>query len=185
MPGFPEYEASTWGRVRSKDRIDSLNREKRGVLLRQFPDSKGNYMCVNLWRNGSPRMMRVHRIIAISFLPNPDNLPEVNHKDEDKRNNAVSNLEWCTHQYNNTYGSKRGKWVGEKNVAAKFSVETARFIYDNHIINGGTYSTSDLSRMTGVSLAHTSAIAHKNRRTEELSDIHSRHARQSNQAQQR
>ena len=172
IPDFPDYEASSLGRIRSKNRKDCLGRSKYGKVLSQFVDSRDCYVCVNVWRNGKSKMMRVHRLIAMAFLPNPHNLPEVNHKDENKRNNAVSNLEWCTHQYNNTYGSKRGKWVGEKNISAKFTAETARFIRDNHVVNGGKYGTTELSKITGVSLAHTSAIAHGNRRREEISGIH-------------
>ena len=64
----------------------------------------------------------VHRLVAQAFIPNPDNLPEVNHKNEDKSNNTVDNLEWCDHKYNNNYGTKierikkklieNGHWYG-------------------------------------------------------------------------
>ena len=52
------------------------------------------------------KMYRIHRLVAECFLPNPNNYAEVNHKDEDKSNNNVENLEWCTHQYNINYGSR-------------------------------------------------------------------------------
>ena len=55
---------------------------------------------------------RIHRLVAETFIPNPDNLPEVNHKDENKLNNEASNLEWCTHKYNSNYGS-RPRRIGE------------------------------------------------------------------------
>ena len=55
----------------------------------------------------------IHRLVAQAFIPNPNNLPEINHKDENPLNNNVDNLEWCTHQYNSNYG-KRPKKIGEK-----------------------------------------------------------------------
>lgn len=56
--------------------------------------------------NGKFKCELVHKLVAKAFIPNPDNLPCVNHKDEDKTNNKVDNLEWCTHKYNNNYGTK-------------------------------------------------------------------------------
>lgn len=55
--------------------------------------------------DGKTKMLSVHRLVATSFIPNPHNLPQVNHKDENKENNNVSNLEWCTAKYNTNYGT--------------------------------------------------------------------------------
>ena len=62
-------------------------------------------------KNGKMKMEYIHRLVAIAFIPNPNRLPQVNHKDEDKTNNCVENLEWCDSKYNNNYGThtKRGQ----------------------------------------------------------------------------
>ena len=65
------------------------------------------YEAVTLSKNGESKSFSVHRLVAESFLPNPDNLPEVNHKDENPRNNRVENLEWCTRPYNIDYSKSK------------------------------------------------------------------------------
>ncbi|ATN93890.1 HNH endonuclease [Lactobacillus phage LJ] len=104
------YQVSNMGRVRSLDREDALGRRLKGKVLAGRP-SKG-YLGVALYRDGHAKGYPVHRLIAKAFLDNPSNLPEVNHKDENKANNAVSNLEWCTSRYNCNYGT-RNERVGK------------------------------------------------------------------------
>ncbi len=96
-----KYQASNLGNVRS------LNYRKTSELklLKQKTDGNG-YKRVNLYKDGKRKNCRVHRLVAIAFLPNPNNLPVVNHKDEDKTNNNVNNLEWCTQEYNLNYGTR-------------------------------------------------------------------------------
>ena len=67
------------------------------------------YAVVSLYQDGTTKSKRVHRLVAEAFIPNPSNLPEVNHKDENKLNNDVTNLEWCDRLYNNNYGSHNQK----------------------------------------------------------------------------
>ena len=69
------------------------------------------YLYVNMSANGKYRSSSVHRLVAEAFIPNPERLPQVNHKDEDKFNNCVDNLEWCTASYNNSYGTKISRGV--------------------------------------------------------------------------
>lgn len=65
----------------------------------------------------------VHRLVATAFLPNPNNYPQVNHKDEDKQNNCVDNLEWCTGEYNINYGTRNSR-IAEKNSKPVRCIET-------------------------------------------------------------
>lgn len=105
------YEVSNFGRVRSLDMIlpcvangFKTTRVRHGVL-RKFHTGHSGYQYVLLLNNKHKRNFRVHRLVAQAFIPNPQNLPEVNHKDEDKSNNRADNLEWCTSSYNHCYGS--------------------------------------------------------------------------------
>ena len=104
--GFEDYQISSWGRVRSfkNNNIYYLNPMIRGYKGQQ-------YKCVRLFGKKSSKVFAVHRLVAAAFINNPNNYPVVNHKDEDKFNNRVENLEWCTQQYNCTYNDihvKRG-----------------------------------------------------------------------------
>lgn len=101
------YEVSNFGRVRSLDRCVVCSNGVRnisGQIIKPYTDTYG-YKVVKL-RNGKTRkMFFVHRLVATSFICNPNNLPVVNHKDENKENNHSDNLEWCTEKYNTNYGS--------------------------------------------------------------------------------
>lgn len=68
---------------------------------------RGGYLLINLYKDSKMKTYTIHRLITETYLPNPDNLPEVNHKDEDKSNNALSNLEWCTREYNINYSKAK------------------------------------------------------------------------------
>ena len=103
------YEISNLGRVRSyaQDRksgkIKTGNQTAKGYRSILLYDGKGN-----------SKWFPVHRLVAAAFLDNPDNLPQVNHKDENKLNNCSENLEWCTNEYNVRYGT-RNERVAESN----------------------------------------------------------------------
>lgn len=99
------YQVSNLGRVRSLDRVVTNYRGsfiKKGEIKAQSNLSKG-YKGVCLCKDGKQKTHKVHRLVAQAFLPNPNNLPQVNHKDEDKTNNRVDNLEWCDNEYNINY----------------------------------------------------------------------------------
>lgn len=109
IPGYEGlYEVSSYGRVKSLDRYDSRNCFRKGRILKQNNDGRG-YMSVQLCLNGKIKKYLVHRLVAQTFIPNPDNLPEVNHKDENPENNSVTNIEWCNRSYNINYGTRKDK----------------------------------------------------------------------------
>lgn len=117
------YEVSNLGRVRSF--------HGKGRILKQQPIRTG-YLIVWLY-NGKPhgngrcgKAYQVHRLVADAFLPNPNCLPEVNHINENKNDNRAENLEWCSHAYNSSYGT-RGKKIGAKLKNGKRSTPIDQF----------------------------------------------------------
>lgn len=105
------YQVSNLGRVKSLERYiyDTIGRKQyvKERILKQYT-VKGYKQVSLLFSNKHKRKM-VHRLVAEAFLPNPNNLPQVNHKDECKTNNYVENLEWCDASYNINYGTRNQK----------------------------------------------------------------------------
>lgn len=99
------YQVSDDGRVWSV--IKDKNR--RGGILKATK-TKGGYLQVGLSNNGVKKTY-IHRLVAEAFIPNPLNLTDVNHKNEDKTDNSVENLEWCDHKYNCNYGTRNKRCV--------------------------------------------------------------------------
>lgn len=118
------YQVSNLGNVKSLERYahTSNTRYNKHRLLRERilkpGKNKDGYSVVVLRKDCKGKSYYIHRLVAEAFLPNPHNLPEINHKDENKENNHVDNLEWCTHIYNGNYGTinirKRNQRLGFK-----------------------------------------------------------------------
>ena len=110
VKGYEEFiEVSNLGNVRRKAHsfIKTNGRwcHVRACELKPHKTKRG-YVLVKI---KCSKMISLHRLVATTFIPNPLNLPEVNHKDENKENNRVDNLEWCTHQYNSSYGTRNSR----------------------------------------------------------------------------
>lgn len=101
-PGFEQdYEVSNRGRICS-------HRKGHTRLLKPILEKWNGYFTVSLFdAKGKMHKVKVHRLVALAFIPNPHGYPCVNHKDEDKTNNHTDNLEWCSKAYNTTYGTSR------------------------------------------------------------------------------
>lgn len=95
------YQVSNLGRVKSLN----YNHTKKEKILTNNKHNT-NYLSVTLVKNKVKKQILVHRLVAEAFIPNKYNYPIVNHKNEDKSNNKVDNLEWCTYEYNNNYGTR-------------------------------------------------------------------------------
>ena len=92
------YEVSDLGNIRSLNNL--------GATPMKPTRNNLGYMKIILWKGGTPTYRTIHRLVAEAFLPNPQKLPQINHKNEDKVDNRVENLEWCTAKYNANYGTR-------------------------------------------------------------------------------
>ncbi len=133
IPGFEgHYQASTLGNIRSI---------KKEPIILKGDYQKNGYRRVYLWVGGEKKNCLVHRLVAETFIENPNRYSDINHKDEDKSNNSVENLEWCSHVYNMNYGSVKKKIsmaaqgrITSEETKQKLSIDTSR----RRWINDGT-----------------------------------------------
>jgi len=134
------YKVSNFGNVYSVRSDKQLKHSK----------NRGGYLFVVLCTDSKPKQFKVHRLVAISFLTNPDNKLQVNHIDEDKTNNRLDNLEWVTAKENTNYGSRNKK-------AAKSNSKNIKVIYQDN-----TYeywdSASEFAREFGIHRQHISDV---------------------------
>lgn len=132
------YQISSYGEVKSLDKEINLSNGgiyvKLGKMLLKHEDKYG-YWTVTLYRNRIPKTLKIHRLVALAFLENPNSLSQVNHKDENKKNNHVDNLEWCDCKYNNSYGT-RNKRISASRMGIgkgqKLSDKTRRKMSEAH-----------------------------------------------------
>lgn len=101
IQGFENYLISNFGRVKNLS-YNSMNKEQ---ILKPMKNTSG-YLYISLYKNGIRKNFLIHKLVAEYFLDNPLNLPEINHKDENKLNNHVDNIEYCDRKYNNNYGNR-------------------------------------------------------------------------------
>ena len=134
------YKVSNWGRILSLN----YNGTGKSDLMTPGTDTNG-YFYVGLWKNGKRKTCSVHRLVAFTFLENPENLPQVNHKDEDKTNNFVflnengsvdkekSNLEWKSPKDNINHGT-RNERVSKAMTNGKLSKRVLQLSLDGELI---------------------------------------------------
>lgn len=142
------YMISNMGRVKSVDSVrvyPNYKRKCKSKIRKQFPNWQGYLSCYVTNKKGDRILIRPHKVVCDVFIPNPNNYPCVNHKDENKQNNRVENLEHCTYSYNITYGSRKG----ERDVAVLQYDLDGNFIKEHK-------SVKDAAKEVG---AHRNAIS--------------------------
>jgi DNA-binding transcriptional regulator YiaG len=125
---FENYKINADGEIHSVSRNDSIGRYRKGKKL-STNLNKWGYEKVVLCKNGKPYTKSVHRLVAIHFIQNPKNKPQVNHKDGNKLNNKDSNLEWVTAKENQQHAVANGLYnLGEKHHNSKLTIKDIKEI---------------------------------------------------------
>ena len=139
------YKVSNRGDVYSVERRDVMGRKCGGRTLKTLRGKDG-YLRINLSKNGITKQYLIHRLVAQAFIPNQNNYLEINHKDENKTNNRVENLEWCTRKYNMNYGTRneRANQTQSKKVKA-INIKTGEVLAFNSAKEAGNKGYSRLS----------------------------------------
>lgn len=131
ISNFPEYQISDTGEVRSTKYWGQFRRINSDGILKQRTYKSG-YKYVNLYRGGHMYSVKIHRLVAQEFLPNPNSYPMVNHKDENKSNNNVDNLEWCDAAYNLNYRDlQKRSHIKQKRRIGAFTGSVKEFEFDS------------------------------------------------------
>ena len=147
--GASDYEISNLGRVRSNRRTD---RGFTDYIMKPKTD-KGGYLTIpSMYKDdGSVKTVKIHRLVAESFIENKYNLPQVNHIDGDKTNNSVSNLEWCTAKENFKHAKNNGlRPTGEEHGRHKLTWNDVRYIRKYCVKGSKEYGVNALGKKLGV-----------------------------------
>lgn len=166
IPGYLDlYEISSFGRVRSLERF--IN-DRGCVYLRKskllkLSKNKDGYLAVTLYKSGQRKTFKVHRLVAMAFIPNPDNLPMINHKDCNPANNTVENLEWCTQKYNVSYGTANQRRSKTLQNCNHFSKPVYQYTLDGVLVR--VWPSAAEAGRNGFCESHVAACCRGERKT--------------------
>lgn len=144
IDGFDDkYQVSNLGQIRST----YSGKKHRTIVLKPMVQKNG-YLYVVLWKDGKKKNKLIHRLVALAFVDNPNNYPEVNHKDENKENNTVDNLEWCEHKTNINYGTCKQKISESKINHPRHSKPTYQYTKTGELVQVWP-SAAEIERQLG------------------------------------
>lgn len=159
LPNLPNYDILPNGKV-----INLLAQKECSQR-----DNGSGYLITTLFDGEKYKNYYIHRLVAMAYLPNPNNLPCVNHKDENKTNNNVNNLEWCTYKYNNNYGNHTAKMIKtrqEKGFTIPQTAIEVEMIDKNTLEVINTFqSIKEAGRYLKKSPTHINEAAHGKRKS--------------------
>ena len=148
IEGFENYEVSNLGKVRNI---------KSGIMLKPWI-TKDGYLRHCLYKHNKRKNLLLHRIIATAFIDNPEKKPQINHIDENKLNNDLSNLEWCTERENAIHGTRT------KRVAEKCFKKVIQLDLNDNVLNEFE-SMTQAEQETGASVSHISSCCNGKRKS--------------------
>lgn len=162
-----EYQINELGQIRT---LKDTPKHKKYDLLKPQISKRNGYVYQMLYKNGKKKLLRVHRLVAEAFLANKNNLPQVNHKDGNKQNNCVDNLEWCNQSTNMKHAYKNGLQKPSENQKQsiintnKLKQKKVFQIKDGKIINVFS-GISEASRKTKISVSCISRCCNLKRKS--------------------
>lgn len=162
------YQVSNTGKIRGLDRLSSCNQFVSGKIKEQRHDKDG-YLKVTLCKDGNKKCHSVHRLVATAFIPNPNDFPVINHKDENPQNNNVDNLEWCTVKYNTNYGTciqrrvakTRGKRTDDKRCKTIYQYSNEGILINTFLSIGDASRSLNIRKSTIKDILHGRRIQRK------------------------
>lgn len=155
------YQVSNVGQVRSLDRVDNRGYKQKGRTVK--PSTSKGYQNAHLCKLSKYTTISIHRLVALAFISNPDNRPQVNHIDGNKQNNHISNLEWATAKENINHAWDNGlsNHSGENHTLSKLTEDDVRFIRDNYNPDMPEFGQKALAEKFSVKQPVISKIVHR------------------------
>lgn len=148
------YQISSLGNIKSYPKKYQHN----SIVVLKPSTNQYGYKYIGLYKNKERKSYLIHRLVAEAFIPNPNNLPQINHKDENKQNNCVDNLEWCSNEYNASYGTR--------NIRSSITQGTKINQYDkNNNYITSYHSINEAAKKTGISEGNISSVVQGRRKS--------------------